>query len=219
VTASPRIVLIHAVAVAMGPIAEAFARDWPAARLVNLLEDSLSPDRARDAELSPAMTARILDLCRYARSTGADAVLYTCSAFGPAIEAAARETSIPVLKPNEAMFEAALAHGARIGMLATFPPSVATMEAEFREEAARTRADARLETILVELALDALKAGDAPAHNALVAARAPELAASDAIVLAHFSTSRAAEAVRARVARPVLTSPDAAVAKLKRLLA
>ena len=217
-TSSPRIFLVHAVAVAMGPIADAFARDWPAAKLVNLLEDSLSPDRARDAALTEAMSERIIGLCRYARRAGADAVLYTCSAFGPAIEAAAREAPIPVLKPNEAIFEAALAYGARIGMLATFAPSVGTMESEFAEEAARRRPGARLETVLVDRALDLLKGGDAAAHNALIAARAPELAAQDAIVLAHFSTSRAAEAVRAAVARPVLTSPDAAVAKLKRLL-
>lgn len=217
--AAPRIVLIHAVAVAMGPISDAFARDWPAAKLVNLLEDSLSPDRARDSDLTARMTGRIFDLCRYARNTGADAVLYTCSAFGPAIEKAARESPIPVLKPNEAMFEAALSHGAQIGMLATFAPSVGTMEAEFRDEAARVRPTARIETILVERALDALKGGDASTHNALVAERAPELAACDAIVLAHFSTSRAADAVRARIDRPVLTSPDAAVSKLKRLLA
>lgn len=217
-TAGPRIFLIHAVAVAMAPIAEAFARDWPEARPVNLLEDSLSPDRARDADLTAAMTGRIVELSRYARKSGADAVLFTCSAFGPAIEAAAREASIPVLKPNEAMFEAALAHGTRIGMLATFGPSVGTMEAEFREEAGRRRPEARLETILVERALDALKGGDAATHNELVAARAPELADADAIVLAHFSTSRAEPAVRAAIARPVLTSPDAAVAKLKRLL-
>lgn len=215
----PRIFLVHAVAVAVAPIAEAFARAWPAAETVNLLEDSLSPDRARDPNLTDAMAARIRALARYACTADAQGVLFTCSAFGPAIETAAAESPIPVLKPNEAMFEAAFALGSNIGMLATFAPSVATMDAEFRCEAERISPAATLATVLVDRALDALKGGDADAHNRLVASRATELAACDAILLAHFSTSRAAQAVRAAVDRPVLSSPDAAVAKLKRLLA
>jgi hypothetical protein len=42
---------------------------------------------------------------------------------------------IPVLTPNEAILEAALAMGEALGMLAAFSPSVASMEDEFREMA------------------------------------------------------------------------------------
>jgi hypothetical protein len=214
----PRIVLIHAVVAAMAPIEDAFARLWPDAERVSVLDDSLSPDRARDADLTAAMRGRIAALGDYALGIGAHAILYTCSAFGPAIEALAARAPVPVLKPNEAMFEAALARGARIGMLATFAPSVATMEAEFREEAARLAPHATLETILVPGAIEAVKAGDAETHNRLVAARAPELAHCDAVMLAHFSTSRAKPAVEAVLSAPVLASPDAAVLKLRRTL-
>lgn len=211
----PRIALIHAVTVAMDPIANAFAAGWPEAELVNLLDDSLSPDRARDAGLTPAMTQRISDLADYAFGVGSDAVLYTCSAFGPAIEAVAARCEKPVLKPNEAMFAKALDAGSHIGMLATFPPSVASMEAEFAVEAVARGADARIETLLVEGALDALKSGDAETHNRLLAEAAPRLAACDAILLAHFSTSRARTAVEAVVEVPVLASPDCAVDVLR----
>jgi Asp/Glu/hydantoin racemase len=213
-----RIALIHAVTPAIAPVEAAFAVLWPGAEPVSILDESLSPDRARDGTLTEAMSARIGALADYALMTGAEAVLFTCSAFGPAIEAAARRLPVPVLKPNEAMFEAAMHRGRRIGMLATFAPSVPTMEAEFRDERARSGGDATLTTLLVADALDALKAGDADTHDRLVAARAPDLAGCDALMLAHFSTSRAAAAVRARVACPVLTSPDAAVAKLRGLL-
>lgn len=127
----PRIALIHAVEVAMAPIRAAMEEGWPEAEVVNLLDDSLAPDRAAEAELSEAMTGRIVELARYAAGLGADAVLFTCSAFGPAIELAAGELAIPVLKPNQAMFGAALAAGAHIGMLAAFAPAVGGMEAEF----------------------------------------------------------------------------------------
>jgi len=213
-----RIALIHATPVAIDPIADAFKRDWPGCETFNLLDDSLSQDRARTADLTADMCRRILALGAYAHAAGADAILYTCSAFGQAIENAARTLPIPVLKPNEAMFELALTRGTRIGMIATFRASVASMEAEFAEEAGRRNPRATIRTVLVEEAMARLRAGDAERHNRLVSDAAAELADCDALVLAQFSTSRAAPAVRTRTSQPVLTSPDAAVAKLKGLL-
>ena len=155
----------------------------------------------------------------YAAATGAAGILFTCSAFGEAIEAAAAPAPIPVLKPNEAMFEAALAAGQRIGMLATFAPSVASMEQEFRAMAETHRSPATIESYCVPGAMAALKAGDAAAHNGLLAQSAGRFEHCDAVLLAHFSTARAAPAVSAALGRPVLTSPGSAVAKLKRIIA
>jgi len=216
--AGPRIVLIHAVHPAMPPIEAAFAEHWPEAERVSLLDDSLSPDRTRDDRLTPAMRSRIVALGDYAASIGAAGILYTCSAFGPAIEAVQRRVGIPVLKPNEAMFEAALDCGGTLGMVATFRPSIASMEAELMEAAAAKGVRIAVRTVLAEGALDALKAGEVEAHNRLVAARATELEACDAVMLAHFSTSCALAAVADAIRRPVLTSPAAAVLKLRRLL-
>src|SRR6201996_5720079 len=110
-----RITLIHAMAASIPPVMAAFQRLWPEASLMNLLDDSLAADLARDGSLTPAMTARFLALARYAVSTGADAILFTCSAFGPCIEAVARDLAPkPVLKPNQAMIEQAVARGHRI---------------------------------------------------------------------------------------------------------
>jgi aspartate/glutamate racemase len=210
-----RIVLVHAVAVAMPPIEAAFQALWPAAERVNLLEDSLSVDRARDGRLAPAMTERFRTLGRYAVTIGAQGILFTCSAFGEAIEAVAREQPVPVLKPNEAMFEAALAGGGRLGLLATFEPSVASMTRELEDMAQERGKDAALEVVCVEDAMAALRAGDGDAHDRLVAEAAPRLAGCDAVMLAHFSTARAEPLVTARLACPVLTAPGAAVRKLE----
>ena len=212
----PRIALIHAVTVAMAPVHEAFRQLWPAAECVDILDTSLSRDRERDGELTSAMIDRFLLLAKYAEDNGAAGILFTCSAFGEAIEAAADKAKVPVLKPNEAMFEAALAAGKRLGMLATFGPSVAGMEAEFREIAGDKAA---LSSFCVPGAMKALQAGDAAEHDQLLAIAAPRFADHDALLLAHFSTSRAAAAVKAAVRCPVLTAPGAAVTKLKGLIA
>ena len=211
----PRIALIHAVTVAMAPVHDALRQLWPEAECVDILDTSLSRDRERDGRLTEAMTGRFLLLAKYAEDTGADGILFTCSAFGEAIEAVAAEASVPVLKPNEAMFEAALAAGKRLGMLATFEPSVAGMEAEFRDIAGEK---ATLDSFCVAGAMKALQEGDGAEHDERLAIAAPRFADYDAVMLAHFSTSRAAAAVKAAVRCPVLTAPGAAVTKLKGMI-
>ena len=213
-----RIVLLHATPVAMAPIQAAFAARWPEAEIVNLLDDGLSIDRARETDLSDRMIDRFVEFGRYGHRMGADGILVTCSAFGPAIEQLAASLPVPVLKPNEAMFQAALAQGRRIGMLATFAPAIGTMTDEFDEFVSREGHPATLKTVLVPDAMAALRQGDAETHNRLVAAQAPDLADQDVLMLAHFSTSRAAQAVRAAVGVPVLTAPEASVDRMRALI-
>jgi len=211
-----RIALIHALKHSLVPIEEAFARLWPETTRMNLLDDSLSADLARDGRLTNAMTERFLSLGRYAAATGADAILFTCSAFGPCIEAVARaQAPMPVLKPNEAMIEQAAAraisHGRRIGLLSTFAPTLTSMPAEFP-------ASVELVPKLVDGALAALDRGDREAHDRLVVEASKDLRGCDLIALAQYSMAPAAHMVAETTGRPVLTTPDSAVMKLKRAL-
>lgn len=218
-TTSPRIVLFHATPVAMDPVNAAMASLWPQAEAVNLLDDGLTIDRAKEGpDLSEELIERFVDFGRYARRIGANGILITCSAFGPAIDRVEEELPLPIVRPNEAMFREAIAAGSRIGMLATFAPAVATMDEEFRQFAAEVGAPATLETIVVPDAIDLLRQGDAESHNRLVAEMAPRFADYDAIMLAHFSTSRAAEPVRSKVKVPVFAAPEAAVMRMKALV-
>lgn len=213
-----RLSLIHATRLAIGPVEAAFAEAWPGAELISLLDEGLSIDRAKQAELAPELAARIVALARYAEGNGPAGILYTCSAFGAAIEEAARTSPLPVLKPNEAMFDEAFSHGARAAMIYTFPAAAEGMVEEFREEAARRGSGASLTTHFAEGAREALAAGDAETHNRLIAetvARTPE---ADVYLLAHFSMAPAAPACRAVTERPVLTAPEAAVRRMKALV-
>jgi aspartate/glutamate racemase len=163
------------------------------------------------------MYGRFDTLGAYSVAIGADGILFTCSAFGPAIERVARAVAIPVLKPNEAMFAEAIKIGGKIGMLATFEPSIASMAAEFEADAAKADAEVTLQSVFVPDAMAALVAGDRDQHDRLVAEAAPALGHCKAIMLAQFSMAPAADGVRRRLPRmPVLTSPGAAVAAMKK---
>lgn len=213
-----KIVLLHATQVAMQPIAAAMAEHWPEATAIHLLDEGLSLERAKSPTLTPALQARFIRFGLYARDMGADGILATCSAFGEALESLAEQVSIPVLKPNEAMFSQALARGNRIAMVATFNPAIAGMEQEFYAMAAAGDRPATLTSFCAQGALEQLRAGNDEEHNLRVAECARQLTDYDAIVLAHFSTSRALNAVAAAVSVPVLAAPQAAVERMKTLV-
>lgn len=185
---------------------------------MNLLDDSLSADVARAGRLDDAMTRRFVQLADYAVDCGADAILFTCSAFGPCIDAVkARHPKMPVLKPNEAMVDEAVLHqrkhGGRIGLVATFAPTLASMPAEFPP-------DTQLTTSIAEGALAALDRGDGEEHDRLALRAASSLAAAgcSAIALAQFSLARAAPMIAERTGLPVLTTPGSAVRRLRAML-
>ncbi len=187
---------------------------------MNLLDDSLSVDRARDGFLTEAMTQRFTDLARYACNTGCSAILFTCSAFGPAIEAAGRATGVPTLKPNEAMFEQALAlhtpgKPLQLGLVATFEASIGSMADELQALAVARGFSIALRTVFVPEAMNDLAQGRAADHHRKIAQAALQLAGCDAVMLAQFSMADALPAVQSQLTCPVLCSPDCAVLALK----
>lgn len=210
-----KIALIHALAHSVAPVNEAFSRDWPQAQVMNLLDDSLSADLARTGRLDEAMHARFESLARYAlEQSGAQAILFTCSAFGSCIEAVAlARPGVPVLKPNEAMVSEAARRGLAVGLIATFQPTLVSMPAEFPAGLLRA-------TAWAQGALDALNRGDGALHDELIAREALKLRDQGCavIALAQFSMARARSACEQASGLPVLTTVDSAVAELKRRL-
>lgn len=215
---APRIALVHATPVAIDPIVDAFRTLWPEAQTTNLLEDSLAPDLAAAGELTGAMIDRFVTLARYVHGCGADAILFTCSAFGPAIEKARDAVPVPVLKPNEAMFDEALTAGTRVALIATFEPSIPALRRELEELAEAQRVPVQIVTRAVPAALTALHAGDSAGHDRMIADAAEALGDCDAVVLGQFSMASAATLIPARPGRKVLTSPASAVVKLRATL-
>jgi Asp/Glu/hydantoin racemase len=221
----PRIILFHAIVEAMRPVHEALAASWPASESFDLFDSSLAPDLAAEGgTVLPAMIDRFITLSEYAASNvvagrRASAILFTCSAFGPAIDAVRARLPIPVVKPNEAAFEEAIAAGPAITIVVTFGPSAAPMLAELHAmmRTAGVTTD-RVRTHVVPGAFDAMKAGRLDEHDRLIAASVARLPVADAVVLGQFSMARAAADVRNASRANILTTPESAVRKLKMLV-
>lgn len=216
-----RIGLIHATSLAMAPIEQAFERLWPDAQRMNLLDDQLSVDLAARGSVDAFMGGRIARLAVYARDCGARGILFTCSSFGPAIDAAAELTGLPTLKPNEAMTNDALAicgrlpGKGRIGLVTTFAPAMAPMRDELQSAASALAVPPDIVCACADGAMNALRGGDTAAHDRLVVEAARSLGRCDVLLLGQFSMARARQAVSDAIDTPVLTSPDSAVRALK----
>ena len=217
-TRSPHIFLFSVHRDAMDAAVRAFAADWPEARVSNLLDDSLFAWIREAGGVVPAMYEVFRDLTRHMVRRGADGILFTCSAFRPVIDACIDEFELPILKPNDAMIENALAAGSRIAVIATVGPTIPSISAEIQEMAAARGQNVELVPYVVERAFDTLARGDAATHDRLVAERARDIRHCDAIVLAQFTLSRAVPAVQAVNGIPVFNSPGAAVARMRTMV-
>jgi aspartate/glutamate racemase len=215
---APNIVLFSVHRDAMDAAVRAFASDWPEARISNLLDDGLFAWVRETGGVVPEMHDVFRRLTRHMISRKADGILFTCSAFREVIDTCIAEFDVPILKPNDAMIEQALAAGSRIAIMATVGPTIPSISAEILEMAAARKQQVELLPCVVEGAFDALAGGDAALHDALVAAKAREIRGCDVIVLAQFTLSRAVPAVAAVTSLPIYNSPGAAVKKLRGML-
>ena len=219
-----RIALIHALEDAVLPIRAAFARHWPEVVRMDLLDTSLSTDLAAGGgQLDEPMIQRFRNLGDYAAGVDgqggrASAILFTCSAFGPAIDVVKADQQIPVLKPNEAAFTEGLRLGNRLALVVTFAPSQAALSSELEAMASAKNQEIDVTAILVEGALPALQRGDGAAHDQAVLSACADLAGYDAVILGQFSLARAAAPLSRVMSCPIITTPDSAVHGLRNLL-
>lgn len=205
-----RIALVHAMQESIAPIHAALAREFPQAWPFDLLDGGLAPDRASGGvEIDEELDRRFLALAEYAVTARARAILFTCSAFGRQIDLVkAAYPDLVIRKPNEAMIAAASGYG-RIGLIASFAPTLRSMASEFPHPE-------RLRPILAAGALEALQAGEGHAHDQSVLQAAAAYADQiDCFALAQFSIARAASPLEAAFGKPVLTTPGLAARELR----
>lgn len=211
----PCIAIIHATRNAVTAIEDTFERLWPEAEIISLLDEYLSKELAKAGSLNDALTDRIARLAQFGLAGGADAILYSCSAFGKAIEAARASMDIPVLKPNEAMLTEAVAAGSRIRIVATYMPTIPSITGELKEMSKESGQKIEIDPCFVPGAFEALEAGDGERHDELIAEALDNRLPCDVVLLSQFSMARALPLVKEKTDSIVLSSPDSAVLSLQ----
>ena len=200
-----RVALISATPAAIGPAVAGLAERFPEAEPWNLLDDKLLGDAENG--LTPALAERMRRLIAHALAERADAILLTCSLYG--VVAQETRAPVPVLAPDEALFEQAREHR-RILVLASFETALRDCVSRFTAVA-----DSEVDGVV---AADAFGASGSELAAALVTAARPYADRVDAVLLAQYSLAPAAAELAGALGLTVLSGPDSAAAKLRYLL-
>ena len=171
--------------------------------------DLLAAAERAGGGLTPAIIAQTAEALREL-CNGADAVLLTCSTLGPAAEAAAKTTSIPVMRVDAALALEAAKDGGKIVVLCAVETTVEPTKLLF--EAAAHATGAEITMRLVPHAWEAFKAGDLDRYLAIIAQATDEAMRSGATRVALAQASMAAAAALVATSPRPLNSPTVGLA-------
>jgi hypothetical protein len=206
--------LIHATPLAIPPVRDAFARLWPEARLINLLDEGLLAVLEADGSIGPRATDHMLRVVGLVRDSGVGVIQLTCSAYSPLVPTLRQVAPVPVLAIDDVLVEAAVERGRRIGLISTQPLTARALQAA----ADRAGREIELESIVYREAFEALGRGDGAEHDRRLGEKIRAYADRDVIVLGQASMARVLPTLPPDLAARTLTSPTLAVETARRAI-
>ncbi|WP_347304615.1 aspartate/glutamate racemase family protein (plasmid) [Croceibacterium sp. TMG7-5b_MA50] len=217
----PTLALLHTSPVLAPMFNELAAKIAPGVRVLHFVDESLIKNTIAANRLEKPTMRRLIDLVGSTFDAGADVTLVTCSSVGPAVEMAAALHDQPVLRVDRPMAEQAVATGARIGVLATLPTTLAPTADLVRRVAVEQGREVEIVEHLCDGAFEAVMAGDGATHDRIVAdALTGAMQGMDVIVLAQASMARVLQTLPdGAVAAPVLSSPESGFTRAAEVLA
>jgi len=215
-----KIALIHTSPAAIAPLMRFYTEAAPEFEITNLLDDGLL--RLLAAKEHATVERRLAEMLTVAvRTYGAELSMVTCSSVTLGmVEKLAPLFDLPVLKIDYPMAREAVGAGRRIGIAATFPPTIVPTSQLISEAAAEAGTPVELVQEVVPGAYDALLSGDDEAHDELLCAGVERLAAArvDVIVLAQISMARVLPRLEGKIGVPVLSSLHTSLSAVRRAL-
>jgi len=202
------------------PLFAQLAKDHlPGVEVFHMSDESLIRNTMAAGKLTESTTRRVIGMIGLAHDGGADAVMVTCSSIGAAIPIAREHFDFPVLRIDEAMAEAAVQAGKRIGVAATVRTTLEPTIELLTDRAIAARRDVDLDPELCEGAFEALLAGDTARHDELVTGALEALRKRvDVVVLAQASMLRVLPQLPSGSGAPILSSPELAVRSARAIL-
>jgi Asp/Glu/hydantoin racemase len=216
-----KIALIHTSPAAIAPLMRFYADAAPELEITNLLDDGLL--RLLAANEHATVERRLAEMLTVAvRTYKAELVMVTCSSVTKGmVERLVPLFDLPVLKIDYPMAREAVGAGRRrVGVAATFPPTILPTSQLISEASEEAGTEVEIIQEVVPEAYDALLSGDEQAHDELLCAGVERLAAKrvDVIVLAQISMARVLSRLEGKLGVPVLSSLHTSLSAIRSAL-
>jgi Asp/Glu/hydantoin racemase len=191
----------------------------PGIEVFHMSDESLIRNTMAVGVLTKSTVGRVIGMIGSAHDGGADVVMVTCSSIGAAIPIARLQFDFPILRIDEAMAEAAVRAGRRIGVAATLRTTLEPTIGLLRDTASAAQREVEIVPELCEGAFEAVLSGDTARHDELVSAALRGLREKvDVVVLAQASMARVLAQMDPSGGAPVLSSPELAVRSARAFL-
>lgn len=212
----PTLAIIHTTPATVELLKALAAEILPTYDVINLVDDSILPQLARNGGDVSQIEGRLLQYAQIASDTGADVILEACSSVGEVVSKMAESVSIPVVRIDDAMAEAAILRGQRIGVAATLPTTLNPTKRLLEAKAQAAGKTIEIETALADSAYRKLMAGDRDGHDSDLAEVLLKLAQEvDVVVLAQASMARVIPMLPPELQDKILTSPRLGMERVK----
>ncbi|HZG87086.1 aspartate/glutamate racemase family protein [Paenibacillus sp.] len=211
--------IIHTTVVTVEPLKELALSMIPNCEIINFVDDSILPELAGNGGDPEAVKERLCAYATFAERRGADCILSACSSVGEIASAMQARVDVPVVRIDEAMAEAAVRAGGRIGVAATLDTTLRPTLALLRRKADEAGNDVEFRPLLVDEAYRRLIAGDKEGHDAALAEALERLiGGADTVVLAQASMARVLPRLPEGVRDRFLASPRLGMQRVKETL-
>jgi Asp/Glu/hydantoin racemase len=202
------VAFIHTSPAAIAPLMQFYSVAAPELEITNLLDDGLL--RLLAARKQSIAGKRLADMIEAARETYAsELAMITCSSVSKEIAEALNDNfDLPVLKIDYPMARQAVSIGKRIGVAATFSPTLEPTTRLLYEAAEEAGTTIEIIREVAPEAYEALLTNNYQEHDELLLAAIKQLEQQDAsvIVLAQVSMARILPSIESQIAVPVLSS-------------
>jgi Asp/Glu/hydantoin racemase len=200
--------IVHTTPVTVDALKALAAELLPDHRVINFVDDSILPQLKDNGGQVEAVAPRLIQYMKYAEEAGADIILSACSSVGEVVAQARQAVRVPVVRIDEAMAEAAVRRGKRVGVAATLITTLRPTLDLIKAKAAEQPGAYQIESILVSEAFERLMAGDRPGHDAVLAAALEAFAQQvDVFVLAQASMAHVVDKLPEAIRGRFLSSP------------